>query len=259
MVTDAPLFISVAFVGLLLMAIWLIARQARKASIAAGHDRPLQQRLYYGIIAFGIAWGAYSGALAWSGFLYVHASPPRQVLFTTLPLVVLVLFVVPWTRIYKELLAHSEAADLIRLHIFRLLGGLFIALYLVGRLPPQFALIAGTGDLLVALTAYPLAHYVFVKKTLSIRWAYVWNAFGLIDILTAITLVVVLNSQAAAASPEPVAGSILELAKFPFAMGTAFATATIVFLHVSIFRKLAADRRKARTASSAAIISAGGN
>jgi hypothetical protein len=247
MVTDAPLVISVAFVGLLLFAIWLIARQASKASMAAGHSPTRQRWLYYGIIAFGIAWGAYAGALAWSGFLYVHASPPRQVLFTTLPLVVIVLFIVPWTRLYRELLAHSEAADLIRLHVFRLLGGLFIALYLVGRLPPQFALVAGTGDLLVALTAYPVAHYVFVKKTLSVRWAYAWNALGLLDILTAITLVVVLNSQAAAASPEPVPGSILELAKFPFAMGTAFATATIVFLHLSIFRKLAADGRKTRT------------
>lgn len=128
--------------------------------------------------------------------------------------------------------------DLIRLHVFRLLGGLFIALTAVDRLPAAFGLVAGPGDLITALTAYPVAHYVFVRKSWSIRWAYAWNVFGLADIVVAITTIVVLNAQAARATEEPVAGGILELAKFPFAMGTAFATATIVFLHISIFRKL---------------------
>jgi hypothetical protein len=253
-ISDAPLPISILFVGLLLLAIWLLAWQTRKAAIAAGYEPPVSRLAFFGVLGFCLAWAAYAAILALSGFLYVHASPPRQVLYTTLPLVVLVILVIPRTAFYKRILAASRVEDLIRLHIFRLIGGVFILLYLVGRLPAPFGLIAGPGDLITALACYPIAHYVFVRKTLSVRWVYAWNIFGLVDILTAITLVVVLNLQAARATPEPVPGSILELAKFPFAMGTAFATATIVFLHISIFRKLRAmakERAAAETLSPA--------
>ena len=69
--------------------------------------------------------------------------------------------------------------DLIRIHIFRFAGGMFIALYLVDKLPARFALVAGPGDLITAISCYVVAHYVFVKRTSSIKWAYAWNIFGL--------------------------------------------------------------------------------
>ena len=142
-VSDAPATISIAFVGLIGLAVWLIARVARKAAIAAGYDVKWQNGIYYGILLFGLAWAAYAGALSMSGFLYTHVRPPRQVLFTTLPLVLLVLVVIPRTKLYKNLLEHSRVEDLIRIHIFRFAGGMFIALYLVDKLPAQFALVAG--------------------------------------------------------------------------------------------------------------------
>jgi hypothetical protein len=76
-----------------------------------------------------------------------------------------------------------------------------------------------------------------VKKTWSIKWAYAWNIFGLADIILAISIVIYLNILAAA-NPIPVPGSILELAKFPYPLVTAFASPTIIFLHIAIFKKL---------------------
>jgi hypothetical protein len=244
-ISDAPSPILIAFVGFIALGVWLIAKAARKAAVAASYSTRKQNVIYYGILSFGLVWAIYTSVLSLSGFLYVPARPPRQVVFTTLPFVVFVLLVVPRTTLYRKLLEHSRPDDLIRIHILRFAGAMFIPLYLLDQLPAAFGLVAGFGDLITAVASYPVAHYVFVKRTLSIRWAYAWNIFGLADILLAITTVVVLNYQAATAGTA-VPGSILELATFPLAIGPAFATATLVFLHVSIFRRLRALYRADR-------------
>jgi hypothetical protein len=245
-ISNGPAPILIAFVGFIALGVWLIARAAREAAAAAGYSTRKQNGIFYGILSFGLVWATYASVLALSGFLYVPVRPPRQVVFTTLPLVVFVLLVIPRTALYRTLLEHSRTEDLIRIHILRFAGAMFISLYLLDQLPGEFALIAGTGDLITAASSYLVAHYVFVKRTLSIRWAYAWNIFGLADILLAISIVIVLNFQAAASASEPVPGSILELATFPLAIGPAFATATLVFLHISIFRKLRAISRANR-------------
>ncbi len=245
-ISSAPAPILVAFVGFIALGVWLIARAARKAAVAAGYSARKQNGIFYGVLSFGLVWATYASVLALSGFLYVAVRPPRQVVFTTLPLVVFVLLVIPRTTLYRRLLDHSRPEDLIRIHVLRFAGAMFIPLYLLDQLPGAFALVAGTGDLITAASSYLVAHYVFVKRTLGIGWAYAWNIFGLADILLAISVVVVLNFRAAASGTGPVPGSILELATFPLAIGPAFATATLVFLHISIFRKLRATSRANR-------------
>jgi hypothetical protein len=73
-------------------------------------------------------------------------------------------------------------------HALRLLGTSFVVGAVVGKLPGLFGYVAGIGDVVAALTAIPLA-VALAKGQPGLRTRFaVWNAFGLIDLVVAITL-----------------------------------------------------------------------
>jgi hypothetical protein len=57
-----------------------------------------------------------------------------------------------------------------------------------GRLPAPCALSAGIGDILTALAALPLAFAVLTPTAATRRRFVVWNVFGLIDLILAVSL-----------------------------------------------------------------------
>jgi hypothetical protein len=79
----------------------------------------------------------------------------------------------------------SDLAALTRGQMFRVVGGVFVALMLVGWLPPLFALPAGLGDIAVGLAAPVIARRLNRGDT---RGAAVFHALGLLDLLVAITI-----------------------------------------------------------------------
>src|SRR5262245_4432571 len=79
-------------------------------------------------------------------------------------------------------------AVLVGVHVGRLLGGFFLALYQAGRLPPSFALSAGYGDLFIGLTALPLAWAIHRRASGWQAMALVWNALGALDLVSALSL-----------------------------------------------------------------------
>ena len=75
---------------------------------------------------------------------------------------------------------------LIRMHIVRVAGFVFLALLDMQLLPAQFALPAGYGDIIVALTA-PLVVYALNKnKPYGSELAIAWNFLGLLDFAIAL-------------------------------------------------------------------------
>jgi hypothetical protein len=73
------------------------------------------------------------------------------------------------------------------LQSWRVVGLAFLALAAVGALPATFAVPAGTGDLLIGLTA-PLVAIALVRGTFG-RAAYLgWTAFGILDLVAAVSL-----------------------------------------------------------------------
>jgi hypothetical protein len=81
------------------------------------------------------------------------------------------------------------------LQTWRVAGLAFLALYAVGELPAGFALPAGLGDVAVGLTAPLVAVYVVVGGGRWARRTYVgWTAFGIADLLLAVTLGVAVGS-----------------------------------------------------------------
>jgi hypothetical protein len=77
---------------------------------------------------------------------------------------------------------------LVAVHAGRILGVFFVLLFGAGRLPPTFALTAGWGDILVAVTALPLAWAIHQRVHAWQPLTFAWNLFGFADLLTAVTL-----------------------------------------------------------------------
>ncbi len=69
---------------------------------------------------------------------------------------------------------------------YRALGAMFLALWTLSRMPGEFALPAGTGDVIVGLAA-PIVAWLNAKHSPSARNATIaWNIFGIADLVVAV-------------------------------------------------------------------------
>ena len=229
-ISGMPVWAIILFNVSFILSLGLIARPARQAALHSGLTVEKSRMIGAGIILFYVLWLAYASVLALKGVFSVNALPPRIFLFTTLPLVILLFGFVGNTRLFKKLLRSATLESLIYLHVFRLVGVFFFFLYWYKLLDPALAISAGLGDIITAILAVPVARAVAQKKTWSIKSVYAWNILGMLDIVTLMTIAVFNAIRSS--------GSETEMALFPFAWFPAFAPATILFLHVAVFRKL---------------------
>ena len=224
-----PVYVSVVFLMAFSFPLVMIAGLARK------HALPTQgNRLFLSIILFYLMYLTVVAIASFQGLFDEVTLPPRIVQFTTLPLLVFLVGLIFNRRWFKELLKRIPAHDLIRLHRFRLIGSFFLILLALGLLPPVFALVAGVGDVLTALSSWWVARLVQSQATNHRTIALVWNTFGFLDILATSFMAILFTEW----SMEAGTLGVEVLANFPFCFIPAFAPATILFLHFSIYRKL---------------------
>jgi hypothetical protein len=127
---------------------------------------------------------------------------------------------------------------LIRFHIIRFVGLFFFITYHYNALPKYFAISAGIGDVLAAITA------IFVAKLAEQKYknykpiVIAWNVFGLLDILNVIVSGLVTTKL----SIDTGSQSLANIGAFPFCLIPAFAPATIIFVHLAIFKKLRKEK-----------------
>jgi hypothetical protein len=109
-------------------------------------------------------------------------------------------------------------------------GGLaFLALVAVGALPPAFALPAGLGDVLVGLTA-PVVAALRARGTLGAS-AYVgWTAFGVVDLVAAVTLGVLYSDSAVGLLTRDVDTTIM--AGLPMSIVPTFFVPFLLVVHI---------------------------
>src|SRR5215475_9711765 len=72
--------------------------------------------------------------------------------------------------------------------VYRIGGGIFLILWADGRLPWQFALPAGIGDVTTGFVAVVVAVLLAQKAPGALRAAYVWCLFGIADLVVAVTM-----------------------------------------------------------------------
>ena len=233
-VSSMPIWAIALFIAGFLYSIAFIANPAKRAALNSGMTPAGARNIQLGIFGFYILYLAYASILSLKGVFYINSIPPKVMVFTAIPLTIMLFVIVGNTKLFKKLLRSITLESLIALHVFRVLGVFFILLYFYHLLPRDFAFSSGVGDIITAILALPVAKMVSKGKPGSLKIAYAWNIFGTLDIITLLVIAVI------HAKNDIVTGELgpQELTVFPFVWFPAFAPATILFLHAAIFRKL---------------------
>jgi hypothetical protein len=122
----------------------------------------------------------------------------------------------------------SRQANLIRLHLWRFEGLVFLTLMAMGRVPALWALPAGTGDVLVAATAPWIARHIDTPH--GKRRAITWNLLGVLDLVVAVALGVMTNPGAGQVFTTSPTSELLT--EYPLALVPTFLVPLAFTIHV---------------------------
>lgn len=147
------------------------------------------------------------------------------------PVLVLLLVVASFTvPSFRSWLCSISLNSLVAIHLTRFVGFYFLYLYGLGRLPYEFAVYGGWGDIAVAALALILLILSAEGVIKSYKYYFAWNIIGLIDIL----FVVLTAARLVAADP----GSMSELTHLPLSLLPTFLVPIIIFTHLVIGYRL---------------------
>lgn len=224
-----PEWVSILFLIAIPIPIILIALLARKAS-------PIDKKnkVFYSILGFFAVYFSYVAFGSLNGLFSKVFFPPIILLFTTFPFAIFLFTVVINLSIFKTILHNAKLEDIVKVHMFRLIGVFFVILVYYETLPPFFALIAGFGDIISAIASIFVAKAIKNNKPYALKLTYIWNTFGLVDIIfTAVSATILTKISIDTGSM-----GVDTLARFPLSFIPAIAPPTIVFLHIAIYKKL---------------------
>ncbi|MDX1952313.1 MAG: hypothetical protein SFY81_09005 [Verrucomicrobiota bacterium] len=128
----------------------------------------------------------------------------------------------------------TSSKFLVAIHLVRFVGFYFLYLKSHGRLPAQFALPAGWGDILVAILAIPV---LLFARPAGFGWGLLsWNILGCADIL----YVVITAARMMVVDPRGMA----EFTTLPLSFLPTMIVPVIISTHVILFIRLARGYRK---------------
>lgn len=222
---DLPEYISILFLVIIPLPMVLMANLVSKyKGKNMGHRIILFYLVYLILVSIG----------SFQGIFDKNRLPPTIVLMTTIPLATFYFVIIYKRKWLQDFLAKVQLAELVELHIFRIIGSFFLILTFYKVLPSTIGLIAGIGDLIAAFGSLWVASALRKSKSASRKLCYAWNTFGFLDIVIAMSLALILTYRAMNFD----ALGVEVLATFPFCIIPAFAPSTIIFLHFLIYRKL---------------------
>jgi hypothetical protein len=89
---------------------------------------------------------------------------------------------------FRNVMVSLPLSVLIGVNAFRIAGVFFLILFAQNRLSAPFGPVAGWGDILTGITAIPIAVIAAYDKPLPSWLLTVWNTFGALDLVVAVTL-----------------------------------------------------------------------
>ncbi len=226
-----PQWISMAFLIVIPLPFVLITLFVRREA-----TRLPQNKAFVAVALFFVLYLAYIAFASHKGWFNRVSFPPRVLLLTTFPYAMVLFGGLLNTNIFQNILKNAPLENLVRLHIFRVIGVFFILLAVHDALPKPFAFIAGLGDILTAVGSIFVAKAIQQQRPYARRLTFYWNLFGAADILFTAIAANVLTKI----SINTGAMGVDALAMFPFCIIPAFAPPTILFLHWAIFKKISA-------------------
>jgi hypothetical protein len=140
----------------------------------------------------------------------------------------------------SRVVASIPLSALVGVQVYRTLGAVFLVLWWAGRIPGEFALPAGIGDVLVGLAAVGVAGAMASGAAGARRLAGIWNTLGAADLVVAVTMGVL-------TSPGQFQMFALEapnrlVADFPLALVPLYAVPVSFILHALVWQRLRAER-----------------
>lgn len=142
----------------------------------------------------------------------------------------------------REFVASLDLAFLVRLHMLRVVGLVFVLLYLLGHLPAGFALPAGLGDLAIALSAPLIARALASPRSRTSAAFVAWNVLGLLDFAAALFLGVAHSDAPVGFLASDVTTKLVT--EFPLALIPAFAVPLFIITHlIALVRRREAAAR----------------
>lgn len=158
------------------------------------------------------------------------------------------LFVLARSGRVGDLIDAIPLSWLVGAQFYRVLGVIFLVLWLDGRLPADFAVSAGWGDIAVGVLAVLVAWMVHRGVRIANRAVLGWSIFGIADLIAAVGLGVLTSPGTlhllALDNPN------LYATAYPLVMVPAFAVPISLILHGLVFVKL---RRLKRDTTNAAV------
>lgn len=152
---------------------------------------------------------------------------PQIVLFG----LVFVLFLLFWfSSGFRTWILRVDIRLLVAVHLTRFVGIYFLYLYSLNRLPYDFAVLGGWGDIIVAALALLLILFVPISAKRGSLIYFIWNLVGFIDII----FVVATATRLAISDPQ----SMGELLRLPLSLLPTFLVPIIIFTHIVIFVRL---------------------
>jgi hypothetical protein len=125
---------------------------------------------------------------------------------------------------------------LVAAQIYRVGGGIFLVLWADGRLPWQFALPAGIGDVTTALVSIVVAAQLARNAVGARRATYLWSLFGIADLAVAIMM----GAMTSPGRPHLLAFDApnLLISSYPLVMVPTFAVPLALMLHGLVLMRL---------------------
>ena len=224
----------VSSIGLIAFSVWaLLMFSAQRSTLDAEARRRFG--IASGVYLFG--WLLLAFVLGGSGLF--QATPSRAFPAVGLGIALLILtgaWVLYQSSELKTVLAAIPFPWLVGIQFYRVLGLNFLVLYALGRLPGEFALPAGWGDVAVGLAA-PVVGYLLYK---GYRWsclaALSWNVLGILDLVVAVAMGFL-------TSPGPFQTLALEnpnmlITAFPLVLVPLYAVPLSILLHHAALNRL---------------------
>ena len=140
----------------------------------------------------------------------------------------------------REIVAAVPQTWLIGIQTYRALGFNFLALYSAAMIPGVFALPAGTGDMIVGLSALAIAWTYRATGTPPNGIVRLWNGFGISDLVVAV-------GTGFVSSPSPLQLVAFDLpnqmiSDFPLALVPVFAVPLAILLHLASLAKVKSEQ-----------------
>jgi hypothetical protein len=125
---------------------------------------------------------------------------------------------------------------LVAAQVYRAAGGIFLVLWVDGRLPWQFALPAGIGDVATGIVAVVVAAQLAQNAIGARRATYAWCLFGIADLVVAISM----GAMTSPGRPHLLAFDApnLLISSYPLVMVPTFAVPLALMLHSLVLLRL---------------------